>query len=103
MQENQNNKEQTLSKILRQRTTANIKSAEAHRTWEATLSINTLGQSDRVAKKVYDKRSAALDEYNKCHAEALRISEMLNFVHRDMAGADDHLFINNTVIDKVKK
>ena len=93
MQENQNNKEQTLSEILRQRTAANVKSAEAHRAWEAALDINTLGQSDQVAKEAYDKRSAALDEYNRCRAEAFRISEMFNSAYRDMAGTDD-LFSN---------
>jgi len=98
MQENQNKKYQPWSEILIQRTASNIKAAKAYRAWEAALDINTLGQSDTVVKKVYDKRSAALDEYNRCHDEAFRISEMFNSVYRDMAGTDD-LLINNTVID----
>jgi hypothetical protein len=92
MQENQNKKDQPWSGILRQRTAANIKAAEAHRAWKAALDINTLGQSDTVAKKVYDTRAATLNEYNRCHAEAFRLSERVNSMYRDMAGSDDDLF-----------
>ena len=92
MQENQNKKDQPWSGLLRQRTAANIKAAKAHRAWKAALDINTLGQCDQVAKEAYDKRSATLDEYNRCHAEAFRISEIFNCMYKDIAGSDDDLF-----------
>lgn len=90
----QNRIELEWSEISDLRTKANIKAADAHRAWKETLSINTLGQSDKEAKEAYDKRMAALAEYQKCHAEAFRISEIANSMYIDMAGSDDHLFIN---------
>ena len=82
------------SEISDLRTKANIKAADAHRAWKAALEINTLGKSDQEAKEAYDKRVATLAEYQKCHAEAFRISEIAHSIYRDMAGTDDHLFIN---------
>ena len=90
----QNRIELEWSEISDLRTKANIKSAEAHSAWKASLEICTLGKSDKEAKEAYDKRMAALAEYQKCHAEAFRISEIANSMYIDMAGSDDHLFIN---------
>jgi hypothetical protein len=87
----------TQSEILIQRTASNIKAAKAYRAWVAALDINTLGQSDMVVKKAYDKRLTALDEYNRCHDEAFRISEMFNSVYKDIAGTDDDLFSKSDV------
>ena len=80
------------SEISDLRTKANIKAADAHRAWKASLEINTLGKSDQEAKEAYDKRVATLAEYKRCHDEAFRISEIANSLYRDMAGSDDHLF-----------
>jgi uncharacterized protein len=56
------------------------------------LNINTLGKSDEEVKEAYEKRMAALAEYQKSHAEALRISEIANSLYRDMAGSDDNIY-----------
>ena len=82
------------SEISDLRTKANIKAADAHRAWKETLSINTLGQSDKVAKEAYVKCEEAYEEYKRCHDEAYRLSEIAHTMYRDMAGSDDHLFIN---------
>jgi hypothetical protein len=80
------------SEISNLRIKANIKAAEAHRAWKAALEINTLGKSDQVAKEAYDQRMAALAEYQRCHSEALRISDIANSLYRDMAGSDDNIY-----------
>ena len=80
------------SEISDLRTKANIKSAEAHSAWKASLEICTLGKSDKEAKEAYDKRMAALAEYQKCHAEAFRISEIANSMYIDMVGTDDKFY-----------
>jgi hypothetical protein len=87
----------TIENIQSERWDANVKAAQAHRAWLAALATNTLGQSNEVAKKAYDKRLTALDEYNKCHAEAFRISEIFNSIYKDIAGTDDHLFSKSNV------
>jgi hypothetical protein len=33
-----------------------------------------------------------LAEYQKSHAEALRISDIANSLYRDMAGSDDNIY-----------
>lgn len=73
-------------------TKANIKAADAHKVWKAALQINTLGKSDKEAKEAYDQRMAALAEYQRCHAEALTISEWANSMYKDMAGTDDKFY-----------
>jgi hypothetical protein len=87
----------TMNTQSEMRWNANIKAAQAHRAWLAALAINTLGQSNEVAKKAYDKRLTALDEYNRCHDEAFRISEIFNSVYKDIAGTDDDLFSKSDV------
>jgi hypothetical protein len=83
------------SEISDLRTKANIKAHEANSAWRAALDINTLGKSDHVAKEAYDQRMAALTEYQKCHAEALRISEIANSMYIDKAGSDVEFYRKN--------
>jgi hypothetical protein len=88
-------REMEWSEISELRTKANIKAAEAHRAWKAALEINTLGKSDQVAKEAYDQRMAALAEYQRCHSEALRISDIANSMYIDKAGSDVEFYRKN--------
>jgi hypothetical protein len=88
-------REMEWSEISELRTKSNIKAAEAHRAWKAALEINTLGKSDQVAKEAYDQRMAALAEYQRCHSEALRISDIANSMYIDKAGSDVEFYRKN--------
>jgi hypothetical protein len=83
------------SEISELRTKANIKAHEANIAWRAALEINTLGKSDQVAKEAYDQRMAALAEYQRCHSEALRISDIANSMYIDKAGSDVEFYRKN--------
>jgi hypothetical protein len=73
-------------------TKANIKTYDANIAWREALNINTLGKSDEEVKEAYEKRMAALAEFQKCKSEALRISDFVNSLYRDMAGSDDEFY-----------
>ena len=83
------------SEISELRTKANIKAHEANIAWRAALEINTLGKSEQVAKEAYDQRMAALAEYQRCHSEALRISDIANSMYIDKAGSDVEFYRKN--------
>jgi hypothetical protein len=83
------------SEISDLRTKANIKAHEANSAWRAALDINTLGKSEEESMAAHSKRISTLAEYQKCHAEALRISEIANSMYIDKAGSDVEFYRKN--------
>jgi hypothetical protein len=85
-------REMEWSEISDLQTKANIKAYDANIAWREALNINTLGKSEEEVKEAYEKRMAALAEFQKCKSEALRISDIANSLYRDMAGSDDNIY-----------
>jgi hypothetical protein len=88
-------REMEWSEISDLSTKANIKAYDANIAWREALNINTLGKSDEEVKEAYEKRMAALAEFQKCKAEALRISDIANSMYIDKAGSDVEFYRKN--------
>ena len=81
-------REMEWSEISELSTKANIKTYDADIAWREALNINTLGKSEEEVTEVHNKRMAALAEFKKCKAEALRISDIANSMYIDKARSD---------------
>ena len=74
--------DQNWKELIERKTKANIKADAALRAWETAVNINSLGMSEEGVLAYRAAVKALQEEYQRCQAEALEISDMFNAAYK---------------------
>jgi cell division septum initiation protein DivIVA len=74
--------EQTWEELSSRRIDANIATWNARERWHASQKVNTFNKTDEEMREINEERDAARADFERCHAEALKIADAANAAYR---------------------